>query len=116
MSDLNLEILAHELSPLGLLCLRRRELLSEPGTIVTEVTDRAYVGTALTLQLSIGFVLGHILENSLRQSITIADGSIAEFLNTPIGIGIYVALILTIVWGPAVQWVKSRNAGKVEDA
>ncbi len=38
MSPLNLEILAHEMSPLGLLCLRRRELLSEPGTIVTEVT------------------------------------------------------------------------------
>ena len=34
----NLEILAHEMSPLGLLCLRRRELLSQPGTIVTEVT------------------------------------------------------------------------------
>ena len=38
MSDSNLEILAYELSPLGLLCLRRRELLSQPGTIVTEVT------------------------------------------------------------------------------
>ncbi len=38
MSDLNLEILAYEPSPLGLLCLRRRELLSQPGTIVTEVT------------------------------------------------------------------------------
>jgi len=35
---LNLEILAYESSPLGLLCLRRRELLSQPGTIVTEVT------------------------------------------------------------------------------
>ena len=34
----NLEILAYEQSPLGLLCLRRRELLSEPGTIVTEIT------------------------------------------------------------------------------
>ena len=34
----NLQILAHEMSPLGLLCLRRRELLSQPGTIVTEVT------------------------------------------------------------------------------
>ncbi|MEC9476783.1 MAG: spermidine synthase [Planctomycetota bacterium] len=33
-----LEILAHEETPLGLLCLRRRELLSMPGTIVTEVT------------------------------------------------------------------------------
>ena len=38
MTRLNLEILANEMSPLGLLCLRRRELLSNPGTIVTEVT------------------------------------------------------------------------------
>ncbi len=36
--SLNLEILAYEPSPLGPLCLRRRELLSQPGTIVTEVT------------------------------------------------------------------------------
>jgi len=34
----NLEILAYEDSPLGPLCLRRRELLSSPGTVVTEVT------------------------------------------------------------------------------
>ncbi|QDV11107.1 spermidine synthase [Rosistilla oblonga] len=34
----NFEILAYEDSPLGPLCLRRRELLSQPGTIVTEVT------------------------------------------------------------------------------
>ena len=38
MSESNLEILAYEMSPLGLLCLRRRELFSQPGTIVTEVT------------------------------------------------------------------------------
>ncbi len=38
MSNSNLEILAYEPSPLGLLCLRRRELLSQPGKIVTEVT------------------------------------------------------------------------------
>ncbi len=38
MSKSNIEILAYEQSPLGLLCLRRRELLSQPGTIVTEVT------------------------------------------------------------------------------
>lgn len=34
----NFKILAYEDSPLGPLCLRRRELLSDPGTIVTEVT------------------------------------------------------------------------------
>lgn len=38
MSPPKLEILAYENTPLGPLCLRRRELLSEPGTIVTEVT------------------------------------------------------------------------------
>jgi spermidine synthase len=32
------EILAYEPTPLGVLCLRRRDLLCEPGTIVTEVT------------------------------------------------------------------------------
>ena len=50
--------------------------------------------------LSIGFVLGPILENSLRQSLTIADGSMLEFFDTPIGISIYAALVLTILWGP----------------
>jgi hypothetical protein len=38
MAKLNVEILACESSPLRLLCLRRRELLSQPGMIVTEVT------------------------------------------------------------------------------
>ena len=33
-----MEILAYEPTDLGMLCLRRRELLCEPGTIVTEVT------------------------------------------------------------------------------
>ncbi|MEC9092986.1 MAG: spermidine synthase, partial [Planctomycetota bacterium] len=35
---MSLEILAYETTSLGILCLRRRELLSNPGTIVTEVT------------------------------------------------------------------------------
>jgi spermidine synthase len=38
MSPSNLEILAYEDTPLGPLCLRRRELLAEPGTVVTEIT------------------------------------------------------------------------------
>lgn len=32
------EIIAYEPTQLGMLCLRRRELLCEPGTVVTEVT------------------------------------------------------------------------------
>ena len=40
----NLEILTYEDTPLGPLCLRRRELLSAPGTVVTEVTlDHAFL-------------------------------------------------------------------------
>ncbi len=38
MSRPNLEILAYEATPLGDLCLRRRELLSRPGTVITEIT------------------------------------------------------------------------------
>jgi spermidine synthase len=38
MSPSNLEILAYEPSPLGMICLRQRELLSRPGTVVTEIT------------------------------------------------------------------------------
>lgn len=38
MSKSKLEILAYESTELGTLCLRRRELLSRPGMIVTEVT------------------------------------------------------------------------------
>jgi len=34
----NLEVLAYEPCPLGMIGLRRRELLSEPGTVVTEIT------------------------------------------------------------------------------
>lgn len=56
--------------------------------------------------LSIGFVLGDILENSLRQSLTIADGNVVEFFNTPIGLGIYAALLLTLFWGRAAAVIK----------
>jgi spermidine synthase len=38
VSPSNLEILASDATPLGELCLRRRELLSRPGTFVTEIT------------------------------------------------------------------------------
>lgn len=44
VSPRNIEILAYEETPLGLLCLRRRELLSAPGTFLTEVTlDHEYL-------------------------------------------------------------------------
>ena len=80
MSPSNLEILAYEATPLGDLCLRRRELLSSPGTVGTEITldhallmsshhtasERALAGEALARhdgqELSVlvgGLGLGH---------------------------------------------------------
>jgi spermidine synthase len=45
----NLEVLAYEPSPIGMICLRRRELLSEPGTVVTEITvDHEFLMSSLT--------------------------------------------------------------------
>lgn len=87
MSPAKIEILAYEPSPLGLLCLRRRELLSEPGTMVTEVTlnheflmsslhndsERALASTAIEihggadLQVLVGgFGLGYTAREALR--------------------------------------------------
>ena len=60
--------------------------------------------------LSIGFVLGPILENSLRQSLTIADGSVLEFFDTPIGLSIYAALALTILWAPVAARLRGGKA------
>jgi len=38
MTTTNLDVLAYEKSPIGMICLRRRELVSSPGTIITEIT------------------------------------------------------------------------------
>jgi spermidine synthase len=38
MGRSDLEILSFEESPIGMICLRRRELRSQPGTVVTEIT------------------------------------------------------------------------------
>lgn len=66
--------------------------------------------------LSIGFVLGPILEDSLRQSMVIADGSVALFFGSPIALGIYAVLALTILWTPAGSWAKSWLSRRTEDA
>jgi len=60
--------------------------------------------------LAIGFVLGGVLEREFRQSLTLADGSILEFFNTPIGLLIYAALALTIFWEPISNWIAKRRA------
>lgn len=65
--------------------------------------------------LSIGFVLGPILELALRQSVQISNGSVVTFFDSPIALGIYAALALTILWGPLIVWAKGRMFG-IEDS
>ena len=100
MSPSNLEILAYEATPLGDLCLRRRELLSSPGTVITEITldhellmsshhtasERALAGEALARhdgqELSVlggGLGLGHTAKEVLR-STRVRRVEVIEFL------------------------------------
>lgn len=100
MSLSNLEILAYEPTPLGMLCLRRRKLLHEPGTTVTEITlnheflmssyytdsERALASKALTMHggrsLNIligGLGLGYTAYEALRSD-RVQSVEIVEFL------------------------------------
>jgi spermidine synthase len=100
MSPSNLEILAYETTALGEICLRRRELLSRPGTIVTEITldhellmssyitdsERALAEEALTRHeggdLSVlvgGLGLGYTA-NEVLQSERVRRVEVVEFL------------------------------------
>ena len=100
MAPSNLEILAYEDTPLGPLCLRRRELLSAPGTVVTEVTlnheflmssyntvsERALARLALELHtgeelrvLIGGLGLGYTAQAALA-SPRVVDVEVVEFL------------------------------------
>jgi hypothetical protein len=48
MSDSNIDFLAHQDTAIGTLILRRRALLSKPGTVVTEITlDHEFLMRAL---------------------------------------------------------------------
>lgn len=66
--------------------------------------------------LSIGFVLGPILEIALRQTVQISEGNPFDFLASPIAASIYAVLALTILWGPVSLWVKNRMSRKAEDS
>jgi spermidine synthase len=96
----NLEILAYEESPIGMICLRRRELVWEPGTLITEITldhtllmsscnsasEEALSQRALELHpgrdlrvLVGGLGLGCTVRALLRSS-RVADVEVVEFL------------------------------------
>jgi spermidine synthase len=105
VSRSNLEILAYESTPLGDLCLRRRELLSRPGTVITEITldhqllmsshntvsERALADEALQRQsgsalsvLVAGLGLGYTAAAALQSS-RVQRVEVIEFLPAVVG-------------------------------
>lgn len=105
MTHSNVEILFYEETPLGILCLRRRALLSEPGKTITEITlnheflmssyntasERALANHALRMHqgkgLSVlvgGLGLGYTAHEAL-QSEKVASVEVIELLPQVIG-------------------------------
>ena len=107
MSPPNLQILAYETTPLGDLCLRRRELLSRPGTVITEITldhqllmssyitvsERALAEEALARHpghglavlvggLGLGYTTAAVLESDRVQQVEVVElfGAVVGFL------------------------------------
>lgn len=105
MSAPKLEILAHEATPLGLLCLRRRPLPGRPETVVTEITldheflmsswltdsERALATSALAMHAGTGLRvlvgglgLGYTARAALASD-RVASVEVVEFLPQVIG-------------------------------
>ena len=105
MTTTNLDVLAYEKSPIGMICLRRRELVSSPGTIITEITvdhellmsshhtdsERALSSAALErhdgteLRVLVGGLgLGYTAQEALR-SRRVVKVDVVEFLPQVVG-------------------------------
>ncbi len=106
MPTTNLEVLAYDQTSIGAICLRRRELLSSPGTIVTEITvdhmllmsshhtdsERALASRALErhggsqgLHVMVGGLgLGYTAQEALNSS-AVTRVDVVEFLPQVIG-------------------------------
>ncbi|GGF79105.1 hypothetical protein GCM10011402_34690 [Paracoccus acridae] len=65
--------------------------------------------------LALGFVLGRLLEEKLRQALIISDGSMTTFLTSPLSLGLLLvgAVALTIAVLPSIR--RSRDEIFVED-
>jgi putative tricarboxylic transport membrane protein len=58
--------------------------------------------------LVLAMVLGPMMENALRQSLIMANGSAAIFVTRPISLGV-VALVLALLILPMLPWVKKKR-------
>jgi putative tricarboxylic transport membrane protein len=91
----------------------------EPGDILV-LTALALLGYALTkfgfepAPMTLGFVLGRMMEENLRQALIISQGRFTTFVERPISAGLLVAaaILLVIALLPAIR--KSRDRVFVE--
>ena len=61
------------------------------------------------IPLALGLVLGDSLEASLRQTLTISDGSCAIFFHRPVAATIAFASLLMIIWPPIKNLWRRKN-------
>lgn len=79
MATSNLEILAYEPCAIGMICLRRRELLSEPGTVVTEITlDHALLMSSCNVASEVALA---------RSALALHEGEALDVLVGGLGLG-----------------------------
>src|SRR5699024_4440715 len=57
----------------------------------------------------ISFILGGMMEQSLRKAMTISNGSLSIFIERPISLGLLVVTVLTIITPPIVKFIKKKK-------
>jgi putative tricarboxylic transport membrane protein len=95
-------------------CIGLFSISSEPGHVMMAAIFGLFGYALYKLQfepapLALGFVLGRLLEEKLRQALIISDGSPLTFVSSPLSLGLLVvaAAALTVAVLPSIR--KSRD-------
>jgi putative tricarboxylic transport membrane protein len=62
--------------------------------------------------LLVGLVLGPLIEKYFREGMFISGGELGYFISTPIAASIWALVVLVMLGGPLVQYVRSRRSAK----
>lgn len=57
----------------------------------------------------LSFILGGMMEQSLRKALTISNGSLTIFMERPIALALLFVTLLTLVIPPLIQWIRQRK-------
>lgn len=61
--------------------------------------------------LILGFILGPMIEQTLRQSLLISNGSFSIFIFHPISLGFLIISFILLISSPVMAWLKKRYPG-----